>query len=109
MPKFNLDEDKSLFSPIEFIIDGKTFTLSNLKEKSFKKVGETKDVFVQFAILTGEKLRKVKKLNMFKISKALELIMKEIMKQLPPELKLQIESDMVKEKGISKEEEEKNG
>ena len=79
MPKFNLDEDETLSEPIEIVIDGKTFTVSKLTNKKFKKVGELDDIGEQFALLTGAKLSIVNGLNLIKVTKAIQHIIQNIM------------------------------
>lgn len=38
MPKFNIDEDKSLNEPIEFVLDGKTYRIDSLKPDHVRRI-----------------------------------------------------------------------
>jgi len=78
MPKFNLDEDETLSEPIEITIDKKTFTIGKITDKKFKKVAELTSVAEQFALLTGAKLSIVQNLNLMKVAKAIQYIIKAI-------------------------------
>ena len=79
MPKINLDEDETLSEPIEIVIEGKTFTISKITNKKFKKVGELTDIAEQFALLTGAKVSIVNNLNLMKVTKAIQYIINSLM------------------------------
>ena len=78
MPKINLDEDETLSEPIEIIIEGKTFVVSKVTDKLFRKVTDMPNLAEQFALLTGTKLSAVNNLNLVKVAKALRYIMQTI-------------------------------
>ena len=78
MPKINLDEDETLSEPIEFIIEGKTFIVSKITDKTFRKISEIESIAEQFAFLTKSKISVVNNLNLAKVAKALRYIMETI-------------------------------
>jgi len=75
MPKINLDEDKTLSEPIEIVIEGETFTVDKITDKTFRKMTEIGTIAEQFAYLTKTKKAVVENLNLAKVSKAMRHIM----------------------------------
>jgi len=94
MPKFNIDEQKSLFEPIEIILNSKQYiikevsseTLSKVMELGKKAKGDKDNIdaniaIKQFALLAKVDEEKLKKIDIRKIGMALNFITKEITKQ----------------------------
>lgn len=79
MPKFDLDKDESVFSPLEFTIDGKTFTVTNCSKKAIDKI-ENLPLHKQFATLCNVDPKEVELLNFFKIRAAMTKFFDAIMK-----------------------------
>ena len=80
MSKFNLDEDKTLSGPIEFVIDGKTFKVEKIPDYILKKVDEVERASDQFALFVGIDPKEAQELDIRKIFKANSLILETITK-----------------------------
>ena len=106
MPKFDLD-DTSIYSPIEFVIGGKTYTVKNPSKKLIDSIAD-KPLHEQFAVICGLEPAFVEEnINFFQLREAMKLFFKTLMEPIVAEVKA-----MTKEKGKegdeSKEKEQKN-
>lgn len=92
MPRLNIDEQKSLFEPIEITLEGKTYIITKVTGELLNKVtklAESRegkiDVTVpakQFALFAGIDEKELKDIDLRKIGVALSFITKEITKQI---------------------------
>jgi len=88
MPHLNLDEQKSLFEPIEITLEGKKYIVKKISSNIMKQTDELaknkKDTFglvKQFALLTNTKTEELADIDVRKLGEALKFIMNEITKQ----------------------------
>lgn len=90
MPKFDLDKDESVFSPLEFVIDGKTFTIVNCSKKAIDAIAE-KPLHEQFAILCNVDPAEVEEINFFKLRSAMTKFFDAVMRPIIAEAESMIE------------------
>lgn len=105
MPKFDLDKDESVFSPLEFKIDGKTFKVVNCTKKDIDKI-ENLPLHKQFATLVGVDPKEIEKLNFFKIRTAMTKFYDAIMRPIIAEAESLIE---LREKALERSKEKTAG
>ena len=79
MPKYDLDKDESVFSPMEFVIDEKTFKVVNCSKKAIDSIADM-ELHEQFAVLCNVKPEEVEKLNFFKLRGAMKRFYDSVMK-----------------------------
>ena len=79
MPKFDLDKDESVFSPMEFVIDGKTFKVVNCSKKAIDSIADM-ELHEQFAVLCNVDPKEIEKLNIFKLRNAMAKFYDSVMK-----------------------------
>lgn len=79
MPKFDLDKDESVYSPLEFVIDEKTFKIVNCSKKAIDSIAEM-ELHEQFAILCNVNPKEIEKLNFFKLRGAMAKFYNTVMK-----------------------------
>ena len=79
MPKFDLDKDESVFSPLEFVIDGKTFKVINCSKKAIDSIADM-ELHEQFAVLCNADPKEIEKLNFFKLRGAMAKFYNAVMK-----------------------------
>lgn len=92
MPRLNVDEQKSLFEPIEITLEGKTYVITKVTSKMLSEVtklaepsGGKVDITApikQFAMLTGAKEKELEDMDLRKIGAALNFIVKEVTRQI---------------------------
>ena len=81
MPRFDLD-DESIYSPIEFSIEGKIFKVKNTSKKAIDEIAD-KPLCEQFSILCGVKLKVVEdELSFFQVRKAMIMFYDALMKPI---------------------------
>ncbi|MCX5657847.1 MAG: hypothetical protein NTZ48_06460 [Candidatus Omnitrophica bacterium] len=79
MPKINIDDNKSLYEPIEITLEGKTYVIEKITKEALDQIAEEKtDALKQFAILTGANVEDLKKVDIRKIGHALKFIQEKI-------------------------------
>lgn len=79
MPKFDLDKDESVFSPLEFVIDEKTFKVVNCSKKAIDSIADM-ELHEQFAVLCNVSPKEIEKLNFFKLRGAMAKFYNAVMK-----------------------------
>jgi len=88
MPKLNVDEQKSLFEPIEIVLEGKTYVISKVTSEMIKEVtkaGETNDIGTvskQLSVFLNEKPETFKDIDLRKLGAVVRFISDTITKQL---------------------------
>ena len=81
MPKFDLDKDESIFSPLEFLIDGKTFKVVNCSKKAIDMIAD-KPLHEQFAILCNVDPAEIEEINFFKLRVAMSKFFDTVMRPI---------------------------
>ena len=79
MPKFDLDKDESVYSSLEFVIDGKTFKIVNCSKKAIDSIADM-ELHEQFAVLCNVDPKEIEKLNFFKLRGAMAKFYDSVMK-----------------------------
>jgi hypothetical protein len=79
MPKFDLDKDESVYSTLEFVIDGKTFKIVNCSKKAIDSIADM-ELHEQFAVLCNVDPKEIEKLNFFKLRGAMAKFYDSVMK-----------------------------
>lgn len=88
MPKLNVDEQKSLFEPIEIVLEGKTYVISKVTTEMIKEVtkaGEVNDISTiskQLSVFLNEKPEAFKDIDLRKLGAVVGFISDTITKQL---------------------------
>lgn len=88
MPHLNIDEQKSLFEPIEIVLEGKTYVIAKVTSKMIQEVtkaGEATDISTiskQLSIFLNEKPEIFKDIDLRKLGAVVRFITDTITKQL---------------------------
>ncbi|MBA7556629.1 hypothetical protein ES705_49345 [subsurface metagenome] len=88
MPKLNVDEQKSLYEPIEIVLEGKAYVIEKVTTEMVEEVtnaGETNDVTTiskQLSIFLKEKPEAFKNIDLRKLGAVIRFISETITKQL---------------------------
>lgn len=81
MPRFDLD-DKSIYSPIEFTINKKVYTVKNTSKKAIDMIAD-KPLCEQFSLLCGVELKIVEEeMSFFQIRKAMIMFYDALMRPI---------------------------
>lgn len=92
MAKLNIDEEKSLFEPIEFTLDGKNYKVEKVTEEMMDKATKVADagkdegkdelrvLAEQLAVFTGKNSKEFKTVDVRKLGIAIKFINDELVK-----------------------------
>lgn len=79
MPKYDLDEESTLFEPLKIKLAGVELTIEDVARKEFVKITDITDPYEQLARWAKVKLEVIEKIPMKKVAGALKIIGKEFL------------------------------
>jgi len=79
MPTYDLDEESTLFEPLNIKVGGKELIITDVARKEFEKIAAITDPCEQLARWAKVEMKEIEEIPMKKVAAALKIIAKEFL------------------------------